>query len=221
MTLPELLTICRANGLPISKEEVEKLGVYAKMLREWNAKINLISRKDEDRVFDSHILHALTLRMPTLCEYDFTNKKIADLGTGGGLPGIPLGIVTPSAKITLMDSIQKKIAVCEAMISELKISEIRAVRGRAEELARDEEHARVYDAVVSRAVAPLESLVIWSKGLLKPGGMLLALKGGDLEEEIISARKLKFVKKIEERPLALIEYNGFAKDAKKLISVSL
>src|SRR5271167_4924672 len=96
MTLPELLSICAANGLLIPSEEAAKLAAYVELLHNWNAKINLISRKDEDHIFDSHILHSLTLRMPSVCNYDFANKKVADLGTGGGLPGIPLKIVTPS-----------------------------------------------------------------------------------------------------------------------------
>jgi 16S rRNA (guanine527-N7)-methyltransferase len=220
MKFSELLTICTANKLFISKEEAEKLAAYANLILKWNAKINLISRKDEDRIFDSHILHSLVLRMPAICDYDFANKKVADLGTGGGLPGIPLKIVTPSAEMTLIDSIQKKIAVCDEMISELKLAGIRATRGRAEELAREPKHVHVYDAIVSRAVAPLSKLATWSKGLLKPGGMLFALKGGNLEEEIMVARKLKFVKNIHEKPLDVIGYDGFAKDGKKLISVS-
>ena len=220
MKLPELIAICSANGLFLSNEEAAKIGAYAELLRSWNAKINLISRKDEDHIFDSHILHSLTLRMSSVCNYDLTNKKVADLGTGGGLPGIPLKIVTPSMQMTLMDSIQKKILACGEMIAELGLTGITAQWGRAEELARNPEHAHAYDAIVSRAVAPLEELAKWSKGLLKPGGILLAFKGGDLEEEIIAARKLKFVKQIDAKPLEVIGYDAFTKDAKKLVSVS-
>ncbi len=219
MELSELLTICGANGLFISNEEAEMLAACAEILRQWNAKINLISRKDEDHIFDSHILHSLTLRMPEVCNYDFMNKRVADLGTGGGLPGIPLKIVTPTAEMTLIDSIQKKIAACKDMISGLGLSGIRAVCGRAEELARKKEHAHVYDAIVSRAVAPLDELASWSKGLLKQGGILLALKGGDVKEEIIRTERLKFVSSVEEKPIELNGYDGFAKDGKKLISV--
>jgi 16S rRNA (guanine527-N7)-methyltransferase len=220
MELPELVAICLANGLFISGEEAEKLAFYAKLLRTWNAKINLISRKDEEHVLDRHILHSLTLRVPSVCDFDFTNKRVADLGTGGGLPGIPLKIVTPSVEMTLIDSIQKKIVACGEMITELGLTGIHAVGSRAEELARDREHARAYDAIVSRAVAPLDELAKWSsRGLLKPGGLLLALKGGNVEEEIARTRKLKFVSKIEEKLLALKEYDEFKKDEKKLVEV--
>jgi 16S rRNA (guanine527-N7)-methyltransferase len=219
MELSELLTICAANGLFISSEEAGMLAAYAVILRQWNAKINLVSRKDEDHIFDSHILHSLTLRMPAICQYDFINKRIADLGTGGGLPGIPLKIVIPTVEMTLIDSIQKKIAACKDMIAELGLTGILAVCARAEELAREKEHAHVYDAIVSRAVAPLDELASWSKGLLKSGGMLFALKGGDTSEEIIRAEKLKFVSSIEETPLILKGYEGFTDSGKKLISV--
>jgi 16S rRNA (guanine527-N7)-methyltransferase len=219
MTTSEFLAICTANGLFISNEEAEKLAAYMDVLQKWNAKINLISRKDEDRILDSHILHSLVLRMPDVCNYDFTNKKVADLGTGGGLPGIPLKIVTPSVEMTLIDSIQKKIAACTDMIMQLGLTGIRATLGRAEELARNREHTRVYDAIISRAVAPLGELATWSKGLLKPGGILFALKGGDLEEEIMAAHKLKFIQKIEEKPLDLIGYEEFANAKKKLVTV--
>ena len=219
MKFSELLTICNANGLIISKEEAERLATYAEILQEWNAKINLISRKDEEHILGSHIFHSLTLRMPTVCDYDFTNKKTADLGTGGGLPGIPLKIITPTMDMTLMDSIQKKITACADMISELELTGIQAVCGRAEELARAHTHAHAYDAVVSRAAAPLDELAKWSKGLLKPTGILFALKGGDINEEIIRTQKLKFVKKIEEKLLDLNGYDGFANDGKKLITV--
>jgi 16S rRNA (guanine527-N7)-methyltransferase len=219
MTLPELLTLCTANGLFIPNREAEMLGAYAEVLRQWNAKINLISRKDEDHILDSHILHSLTLRMPAVCNYNFMNKRVADLGTGGGLPGIPIKIVTPTAAMTLIDSIQKKIAACNDMISELDLTAIHAVCGRAEELAREKEYAHVYDAIVSRAVAPLEELAAWSKGLLKPGGILFALKGGDTSEEMIRAGRLKFVSSVEEKPLELKGYPAFVEDGKKLISV--
>ncbi len=219
MILPELLTICATNGLSISHEEAETLAAFAEALQKWNAKINLISRKDEEHILGSHILHSLTLRMPTVCDYDFTNKKAADLGTGGGLPGIPLKIVTPTMEMMLMDSIQKKITACSEMISELGLNGIHAVRGRAEAIAREPKHAHVYDVIVSRAVAPLDDLATWSKGLLKPTGILFALKGGDVNEEIIRTQKLKFVRKVEEKLLELNGYDGFANDAKKLVSV--
>src|SRR5438046_1794399 len=110
MTIEKMHSICAANGLALSETELSLLARYAELLHEWNAKINLISRKDEENILSRHILHSLVLRMPAICKYDFSSKFAVDIGTGGGLPGIPLKIVTPTLDITLIDSIQKKIA---------------------------------------------------------------------------------------------------------------
>src|SRR5205814_567471 len=118
-----------------------------------------------------------------VCGFDFRGKRVIDIGTGGGLPGIPLSIAVPSMTITLADSIQKKIGAVSDMIAKLELTGIHAVAGRAEQIAKQKEHAKSYDAVISRAVAPLEDLIAWSRGLLKGGGVLFSLKGGNLTEE--------------------------------------
>ena len=231
MTISELTDVCARNGLPIGPEERALLEHYASLLANWNSKINLISRKDEAHILDRHILHSLTLRMPAICDYDFGGKRALDLGTGGGLPGIPLKIVTPSLDITLVDSIQKKITACQAMISALPIPlpqaaeiggdfGIHAICGRAEELAKQPANSHQYDVIVSRAVAPLEDLVKWSKGLLQPRGVLFSLKGGELREELERAKRVKVVGTIELKALDLIGYSEFLKEEKKLVRVS-
>jgi 16S rRNA (guanine527-N7)-methyltransferase len=144
---------------------------------------------------------------------------VLDIGTGGGLPGIPLRIVTPSATVTLVDSIQKKIMVCNDIIEGLGLRGIRAIHGRAEEIARQKEHYRTYDVVVSRAVAPLDDLLKWTHDLLRLGGTLFSLKGGDLTEEIERSKKLKYVRSVQEVPLALQGYDDFLTEGKKLIRV--
>jgi 16S rRNA (guanine527-N7)-methyltransferase len=219
MIFRELAELCAANQLRLSDETQMQLEAYANYLRSWNGKINLISRKDEENIVSRHILHALTLRMPQLSGYDFISRRVADVGTGGGLPGIPLKIVTPSLHITLIDSIQKKIAACKDIIERLGLTGISAIAGRAEELAKVLEHARAYDAIVSRAVAPLDELVNWTRGLVKPGGTLFSLKGGDLTEEIERSRRFACVREIHELPLAIVEYDDFVKEGKKLIRV--
>lgn len=221
MTTELFLHILDANRIELPDGAQDSLLQYASLLKDWNAKINLISRKDEDNILERHILHSLLLRMPAICEYDFGNKRVLDIGTGGGLPGIPLKIVTPNCNITLIDSIQKKIAACSAMISQLGLTGIEAVGGRAEELAKLPKFSHSFDAVISRAVAPLDELAKWSKGLLKPNGILLALKGGDLSEEIGRTERFKFVAGVEEKPIELVGYDGFAHEGKKLVSVVL
>ncbi len=220
MTIPELVSICESNGLTLDEAMQSALGKYAELLSNWNSKINLISRKDEAHILDRHILHSLVLRMPTVSDYGFAGKRALDLGTGGGLPGIPLKIVAPSLNITLADSIQKKITACTAMLSELGLSGTQAICSRAEELARIPAHANTYDVVLSRAVAPLQDLAKWSRGLLKPGGVLLSLKGGELSEEIRRAELIKDIQAITIHSLDLNGYDDFLREEKKLVLVN-
>src|SRR5690348_3684635 len=129
MTISELTAVCSNNGLHLGTEQVVLLEHYSRELANWNSRINLISRKDEGHILDRHILHSLTLRMPAICDYDFGGKRALDLGTGGGLPGIPLKIAASSLDMTLVDSIQKKITACQAILVELTLSGIRAISG--------------------------------------------------------------------------------------------
>ena len=221
MTLLELSAICADNQLIVDEFAQTKLHDYSILLASWNSRINLISRKDEENIFSRHILHSLTLRMPAICNYDFSYKRVADVGTGGGLPGIPLKIVTPSLDMTLIDSVQKKITACNDMIMSLGLGGSRAIAGRAEELARLPEQSHQYDVIISRAVASLEDLTKWTYGLLKPAGTLFSLKGGDLTEEIKRTQRLKFVSSVRETSLLLAKYDDLAKEDKKLVRVDL
>jgi 16S rRNA (guanine527-N7)-methyltransferase len=219
MTIEELHAICEANGLAMGQPELALLSRYAELLREWNARINLVSRKDEENILSRHILHSLTLRMPPICDFDFGNKRTVDVGTGGGLPGIPLRIITPSCEIVLIDSIQKKVGACNDMIASLGLRKTRAIVGRAEELAKQSEHMHRYDAIISRAVAPLDDLVHWCSGLLESGATLFSLKGGDLTDEVGRSRKIHNVEEVETRPLRLTGYDEFEREEKQLVRV--
>jgi 16S rRNA (guanine527-N7)-methyltransferase len=218
MTLDELKRIANSNGLSLSGDQLEKLGAYAVMLTEWNAKVNLISRKDEENILSKHILHSLVLVMPKFSSLT-VGAKVFDLGTGGGLPGIPMKIARPDLEITLCDSITKKVTAASDMIARLELKNMHAIVGRAEDIAKSSGMSRSFDAIVSRAVAPLDELAVWSKGLAKTGATLYALKGGDLTEEIARTKKLGFVRNVDARSLDLIEYDGFALDGKLLVTV--
>ena len=154
---------------------------YAPMIalyREWNERINVVSRKDIDSLYEHHILHSLAI-----AEYigrfhpgAFDGASILDLGTGGGFPGIPLATEFPQAQFTLCDSIGKKVKVAQAVADGLGLQNVRTVNARAESLPE------TFDWVVSRAVTTLETFYPWVKGKFRRG--ILYLKGGDINAEI-------------------------------------
>jgi 16S rRNA (guanine527-N7)-methyltransferase len=154
--------------------------------REWNEKINVISRKDIDALYERHVLHSLAIAKVIQFK---SNTDILDVGTGGGFPGIPLAIMFPECNFTLVDSIGKKINVVNAVAEKVGLKNVKAYHMRAEQLKTH------FDFVVSRAVAPAEEIVNWTKHLIsknhfhqKPNGWLL-LKGGNLKEELTAANK--------------------------------
>lgn len=172
------------NWFPdLEEDKWVRLQEYCELLREWNAKINLVSRKDTDRLETKHLAHCLTI---TQFLRLMPKARLLDVGTGGGLPGIPLAICYPQAHFTLIDSIGKKVMVVEDMIQKLGLKNIEVRRGRVEELPRK----RRYDFVIGRAVTALPTFFGWvsnkiSKGSThSPSNGILYLKGGDYTEEL-------------------------------------
>ena len=166
--------------MTITPQQEQLLQSLEGLYREWNAKINVISRKDIDNVYEHHVLHSLAIAkyletVPGL-EERFANGDILDLGTGGGFPGIPLAILYPQARFTLCDSVNKKTIVAEAVSKALNLKNVQVVNARAESLGRN------FDFVVSRAVASLTDFYPWVKGRFN--NSILYLKGGDVNEEI-------------------------------------
>ena len=164
----------------LSEHQRQQLQVLFEAYPEWNAKINVISRKDIDNLYEHHVLHSLAIA--ELIRFK-PGTSIMDLGTGGGFPGIPLAIMFPEAKFHLVDSIGKKILVCEEVSKALGLENVTTQWCRAEEVKQK------FHFVVSRAVMPLPDLVkIVRKNISKeqinalPGG-LICLKGGELEQE--------------------------------------
>ena len=195
MTINELGLVASANGLLLSEEQIQKLGEYGELLRAKNSVVNLISRKDEENILSKHILHSLTIILPAIALAGIPSEAhVFDLGTGGGLPGIPIKIARPDISMTLCDSIGKKINAVKEIIHDLGLS-LNLITDRAENLAKTKEHKNKYDVVITRAVAPLDELVRWSHTLVKKGGSLLSLKGGNLDEEILKAKQLKSLHK--------------------------
>jgi 16S rRNA (guanine527-N7)-methyltransferase len=216
----EFAGVCRKNGLTLDEPGLAMLERYADLLREWNARVNLISRRDTENLWSAHLLHSVSM----LFVADLpAAANVMDLGSGGGLPGIPLAIVRPDLRVVLVDSIAKKTAALSAMVSELGLPNVEVVCGRAEQLAPG--HERRYGVVIVRAVAALEDLLKWSAKLYDrgvPGGpMLVAFKGGDLEEEL--ARAKMRMKGVEVRVVPLV-FPGSAEaglEGKKIVVVRI
>jgi 16S rRNA (guanine527-N7)-methyltransferase len=157
---------------------------------EWNEKINVISRKDIDALYERHVLNALAIARVVQFA---PNASILDLGTGGGIPGIPLAILFPETNFLLVDGVGKKVRVVEEITGALQLQNVRALQARAETLREK------FDFVVTRGVASLDKLLIWSRPLLKrkhqhpiPNG-ILALKGGDLKPELDLLHRNEYV----------------------------
>jgi 16S rRNA (guanine527-N7)-methyltransferase len=170
----------------LSTKQTEQFAQLDAVYRNWNEKINVISRKDIDLLYERHVLHSLSIAKVISFK---PNTDILDVGTGGGFPGIPLAILFPECKFTLVDSIGKKIQVVKAVSEELGLKNVEAFHMRAEQLKSH------YDFVISRAVAPALEIINWTKDLIsknhfhqKPNGWLL-LKGGDLKEELGATKK--------------------------------
>lgn len=213
--------LLKRNGLELSADQQAKLMQYAKLLIEWNQKVNLISRKDEENVLSRHILHSLALAMPQSMDSAFEEgSMILDIGTGGGLPGVPLAIVRPDCTFRLVDSIQKKINAVNDMIGQLGLTNIEALTGRAEEMRKQKKLLPNFDGVVSRAVAPLDELVGWTKNLIKPGAFLYSLKGGDLTEEITRTKRMSVVAGATSWPIELTDYDEFVNEGKQIVKVT-
>ena len=193
MTFNEFYNIISTKFPEVTEQQIEQFRKMDALYRDWNSKINVVSRKDMDELYRHHVLHSLgiaaylKLQMPDI--YDRLRgegvysaalpMKILDLGTGGGFPGIPLAVMFPHAEFTLCDSIGKKITVATEVSKGLGLTNVKTVNARAESLPE------TFDFVVSRAVTALDNFMPWVKSKFTEG--ILYLKGGDLAEEISTA----------------------------------
>lgn len=175
----------RELGLETAPPAESRFARYSELLKEWNEKMNLTAIIDDDGIAVKHFLDSL---LP-LKYIDIDGKSVADIGTGAGFPGLPFKLARPNISLTLVDSLNKRISFLKHVCEELKLEDVRCVHGRAEELARSEFRDK-YDIAVSRAVANMTALSEYCLPFVKPGGMFIALKSGDADAEIDSARPI-------------------------------
>jgi len=165
----------------LSSYQIEQFRLLQQLYSDWNNKINVVSRKDIDHLYERHVLHSLAIAKVILFKKD---TSVLDVGTGGGFPGIPLAILFPECHFHLVDSIGKKITVVKAISDSLKLSNVSAEQIRAEQLNEK------YDFIVSRAVTSFPEFYQWVKQKVKSTSVnelkngILYLKGGDLNEEL-------------------------------------
>lgn len=165
----------------LNETQLKQFETIAEVYKDWNQKINVVSRRDIDEIYIRHVLHSLGIaKVQTF----LPGSKVLDVGTGGGFPGIPLAILFPETEFTLVDSIGKKIKVVEEVVDALGLQNVKAINDRVENTSGE------YDFIVSRAVAVMPSFVHWVKGKIAKSSKhdrkngILYLKGGDLSEEL-------------------------------------
>jgi 16S rRNA (guanine527-N7)-methyltransferase len=227
-----LYTLCKKNNVFITDIQIRRLYSFKTLLLEWNKKINLISRKNEENIWKGHI--ALSLSM--LFKINFRHgMNILDLGTGGGFPGIPLSILLPECSFTLLDSTQKKILCVQSMTDALQLPNVKTLWGRAEDVNQIHTYHHAFDAVVMRSVSNLSNLLEWGVPFLKQikgeniglekisiaAPSLITFKGTEIEEEENTAKNNFRSIVLQSIPLTFYGSEEFDNLDKKLIVATI
>ncbi len=173
-------------GIKLTEKQQNQFLRYYELLTEWNKVMNLTSITDYDEVCEKHFVDSLCI----VKALDLTHvDNLIDIGTGAGFPGIPLKIVFPHLKITLLDSLNKRIRFLQAVTEELGLEEVETLHGRAEDFAKDSAYREKYQLCVSRAVANLAVLSEYCIPYVMPGGKFVSYKSGEIEEELNQSEK--------------------------------
>ena len=186
----KLVNICNKINIEISDDQINCFEKYYELLIEKNKVMNLTAITDKEDVIVKHFIDSIAL-IPYLTDkgININNKlKIIDIGTGAGFPGLPLKIMMPDVKFTLLDSLNKRVSFLNEVIDELKLKDIEALHGRAEDYASDSKYREKYDICVSRAVANLSTLSEYCIPFVKEDGYFISNKAGESEEEINKAK---------------------------------
>ncbi|MBF1687646.1 MAG: 16S rRNA (guanine(527)-N(7))-methyltransferase RsmG [Selenomonas sp.] len=188
MTAFEEILAARAAeaGIPLTAEQIGQFSVYHEMLLDWNTRMNLTALTAPEDVAVKHIIDSLTAYDAALFD---GARTLIDVGTGAGLPGIPLAVYAPHLTVTLLDALNKRVRFLTEVTAAMGLQNVRCIHARAEEAARTAEHRAAYDIAVSRAVARLPVLLEYTLPFVRVGGTLLALKGRAYAEEQKEARR--------------------------------
>ena len=179
----ELLEKSSTMGVRFSVEQIDKFYKYMNLLIEWNEKINLTAITEPSEIILKHFIDSITI----LKEIE-DGSILVDVGTGAGFPGVPLSIMNPTLKITLVDSLNKRLIFLQEVVKELKLENVELIHARAEEFGQNKKYREKFDIATSRAVANLSSLSEYLVPLVKIGGKVISMKAGNAEQEIEEAQ---------------------------------
>jgi 16S rRNA (guanine527-N7)-methyltransferase len=195
-------------GLTLSRQQIEAFALYQRELISWNERVNLTTVTDPEEVQVKHFLDSLScLRIVDAFSPDV---KCIDIGTGAGFPGLPLKIVRPSMRLTLLESVGKKARFLEHVVEVLGLEGVDVVHGRAEELGRHADYREVFGVAVARAVAQMAVLVEYALPLLRVGGIFVAQKGAEVREEVEAAQPAMRLMGGRLRELAVVSLPGLS-----------
>jgi len=204
-------------GLQPNPKQLEQFNTYYQELVDWNRRVNLTAITDYEEVQIKHFLDALTVTLTWQQPINKTDFRLIDVGTGAGIPGIPLKILFPDIKLVLLDSIAKKAAFLHHLKQKLELDNVEIVVGRAEEVARQAQYREKFDIVLSRAVAPLLTLVELTLPFCAIGGSFIAQKKGAIEPELNQAARAISLLGGELRGVKRVEMEEFTDERRVII----
>lgn len=177
---------CNKEGLTFERDKYDKFIIYKDMIKEWNEKVNLTAITEDEEIIKKHFIDSIK-------SYRFEElnncKNLIDIGTGAGFPGIPLKIMRPDLEVVLLDSLNKRVNFLNEVIKRLGLTGIKAIHGRAEDFARENNYREKFDVAISRAVANMSVLSELCIPFVKNGGYFVAMKGPSVDEEINEGKK--------------------------------